>query len=136
LQWALLLLGGGILCTALCWVLAPHIVRLLLERGAFTTEDTTSVVAAIRLGVYQFPFYFSGIVLVQLCASFKLYKAIFISSCIALFTKTLFSLILVKHLSYAGIVLATTPMYFATAAFFFYFVLTRSHLFHEAAQKT
>lgn len=117
-QWAVLMFGCGILAAIVVWLASPKLVEILLLRGAFTESDTQLVSDAIRLGVYQFPFYFSGIVLVQLFISLARYHLIFVSSVLAVITKVFFSLLLVPTFDFAGIVLASVPMYMATNLFF------------------
>jgi len=90
-QWSAVMLGSGLLLAVFVWFAAPWLVKLIYERGAFTAEDTRLVSDAVRLGVFQFPFYFSGIVLVQLFASFGLYRVILGSGIIALIVKVLTS---------------------------------------------
>ena len=102
----------------LAWLIAPQLVKILLERGAFNTDNTATVAAAIRLGVLQFPFFFSGIVLVQLFISQRLYKPILLSSILAIFVKVSFSLMLVPYFDFGGIILANVPMYAATNILF------------------
>ena len=119
-QWSLIMLIAGVICATITWILAPQIVKLLLERGAFNADNTATISNAVRLGVIQFPFFFSGIVLAQLFMSLRLYKFVMVSSFIAVVVKVIFSLLLVRHYEFAGIVLANVPMYAATNIFFFF----------------
>lgn len=118
IQWSALLFIGGTITAIITWFFVPFIVKTLLERGAFTTDDTAAVASAVRYGVAQFPFYFSGVVLAQYFISMRRYKLMLASSCIALTTKIFFSITLSPLLSYAGIILASVPMYLATNLFF------------------
>ena len=118
IQWSLLLLAIGIGTAIVTWIVAPAMVQLLFERGAFTAADTLEVSRGVRFGVLQFPFFFPAIVLVQYFISQGNYRIIFISACLALSTKIIFSLIFARYYSFAGIVLASTPMYAANAALF------------------
>ena len=118
IQWSAIMFLGGIACTIIAWAVTPQLVKIMLERGAFTAENTTTVADAIRLGVLQFPFYFSGIVLAQLFMSLRSYKIILLSSCLALFMKVVFSLLLAPRFEFGGIILASVPMYAATNLLF------------------
>jgi len=120
IQWAGLSFAGGMFAAVLLWVLAEDIVRLVYERGAFSTSDTESIARAVKIGGLQLPFYFSGIVLAQLFVSFGNYKIILTSACVALFVKTVFSLLLVPSMAFTGIILAAVPMYFANNLLFLY----------------
>src|SRR5690606_3542148 len=66
LKWSVLMGLGGALVTAVGWWLAPCVVSLLFERGAFTAQDTLRVADVVRWGLLQLPFYFGVLVLVQL----------------------------------------------------------------------
>lgn len=117
-QWCLLLFFGGTLAAAIAWIVTPQLVRILLERGAFNAEDSASVSNAVRFGILQFPFYFSGIVLAQFFISLGKFNIILASAIIALAMKVMFSLILAPLYSYSGIILASVPMYFSTNLLF------------------
>src|SRR5690606_24521942 len=74
LKWSALMLAGGIVAVAACWLLAPWIVMILFEKGAFTADDTIAVASVLRWGILQLPFYFGVLILVQLMASQNRYK--------------------------------------------------------------
>ena len=119
-QWFIGLLAAGLLAALLGWLLTPLAVRLIFERGAFTAEDTDRVAGVVRFGLSQLPFYFSGIVLVQLCASLGLYRLIVHSSLIAVAVKLATGFALGAWLGVRGITLSTGLMYLATATYFFW----------------
>ena len=119
IQWSIIMFACGTVAAIIAWQITPQLVKLLLERGAFTEENTTEVSKAIRFGVLQFPFYFSGIVLAQLFISLRLYVPILISAVLAVTMKVIFSLLLAPKYMFAGIVLANIPMYAATNLLFF-----------------
>ena len=118
IQWGLILFATGLVAAVITWLITPQLVRVLLERGAFTAEDSASVSTAVRIGVLQFPFYFAGIVLAQFFISIRKFNIILISAIIALSMKVVFSLILSPMYSYGGIILASTPMYLSTNLLF------------------
>ncbi len=119
-QWFVWLLAGGVVAAAIGWFLTPLAVRLIFERGAFTAEDTLRVTGVVRFGLSQLPFYFSGIVLVQLCASLGLYRMIVYSSVLAVAVKLATGFALGAALGVRGITLSTGIMFLATAVYFFW----------------
>ena len=52
-------------------VLAPWIVSVLFERGAFGAEDTVRVAEVLRFGALQIPFYILGIVTARVVVSLQ-----------------------------------------------------------------
>lgn len=122
MNWTYILFGLGLAASLVCWFLTPTLVNILFERGEFTPNDSAAVAEAVRFGLFQLPIYFAGTVLVQLCASLKLYVPILITSVIAVIVKTVFSYILAKHFAFAGVALATVPMYFATTLFLIFYL--------------
>jgi len=118
LQWSLLLFLAGLIAAIITWFMSPQLVKVLLERGAFTAEDSASVSDAVRFGVLQFPFFFSGMVLAQFFISIGNFKIILLSAIIALAMKVVFSLLLSPIYSYSGIILASLPMYFSNNVLF------------------
>src|SRR5690606_7561848 len=51
LKWSLLMAAGGAGVTLVGWLLAPWLVQLVFERGAFTAEDTARVAGVMRWGL-------------------------------------------------------------------------------------
>jgi peptidoglycan biosynthesis protein MviN/MurJ (putative lipid II flippase) len=84
---------------------------MLFERGAFTAQDTALVTDVFRWGVLQIPFYFTGLVLVQLLASQGRYTIIAVLAASNLAVKVLLNLSLSAWMGVAGIALATGVMY-------------------------
>ena len=117
-QWSLALFAGGSIAAGAVYLLAPAIVELLFERGQFTGQDTERVARVVRFGAPQLPFYFGGIVLVQLCASLGRYRRIAVSSFVALGVKLATGFVLVERFGVAGVTLSTALMYVATYAYF------------------
>jgi len=110
-QWSawMFLLGIGAFLVA--WLLSPWIVAILFERGAFDATDTNSVSEVLRWGLVQVPFYFAGLVMVQLLASQQRYGVIALLAITNLFVKILGNLILAEWMGVPGIALATGLMY-------------------------
>ena len=61
-QWSLFLGGAAAIGSAILWAVAPTIVQLLFQRGAFTAANWPKWRACCA-GVVHLPFYFAGIAL-------------------------------------------------------------------------
>lgn len=110
-KWAGLLLIAGIVLAAVAAVLAPLIVRMLFERGAFTEHDTQVVASALRFSLPQVPVYFAGIVFVSVLASRRQFVAIASIAAILLVTKLIANAVLAPSMGVNGLALATSAMY-------------------------
>ena len=124
-RWAGLMLGVGALVAAIAWALAPWGIALLFERGAFTSEDTRVVAEVLRWGLFQIPFYFAGLVLVQLLASQGHYGIIASFAASNLVVKFALNLTLPEWMGIPGITLATSLM-IAWSASCLYFAALRT----------
>ena len=113
LQWAGLLFLFGLILAIVGWLFSHFGVRLLFERGAFSSQDTANVARVVQFGVCQLPFFFSGIVLVQFFSSTGRYWILFLTAVIALIVKTSSSYYFAQTLGIAGIALGTSAMYLA-----------------------
>lgn len=113
-RWVRLLLVLGFATMAVSWGLAPWGIKLLFERGAFTSQDTAIVVELFRYGLPQLPFYFAGIVLVSLLASQGRHGAIAVVAGTNLLVKILAVQGLTAVFGIKGIALATSLMYATT----------------------
>lgn len=111
LKWSVLMGGGGALVTILGWLLAPWMVGLLFERGAFTMEDTQRVAEVMRWGLLQMPFYFGVLVLVQLLASQNRYRIMAAIAVANFLLKAVMNFVLAPLMGVSGIMLATSLMY-------------------------
>jgi putative peptidoglycan lipid II flippase len=110
-RWMVALFLAGIAVGVAAWGLAPWGIKLLFQRGAFTAEDTASVVQAFRCGVLQLPFYFAAIVVVQLIASANDYRKFLYIGVINLVTKVTANFLLIPVFGIGGVLLATSVMY-------------------------
>jgi peptidoglycan biosynthesis protein MviN/MurJ (putative lipid II flippase) len=116
LQWSALLGGLATAGSIIMWFAAPFLVRLLFQRGAFTTTDTSEVASALQWGLVQLPFYFAGIALVQWYAATRRFRAFLLITGSALLAKVLLNVVLTPHLGVHGIMISTAGMYFVTLA--------------------
>ena len=111
LKWSVLMAAGGALVTLVGWWLAPWMVSLLFERGAFTAQDTMQVASVVRWGLLQMPFYFGVLVLVQLLASQNRYRHMAVIAMANFLFKALLNYLLAPVMGVNGIMLATSLMY-------------------------
>ena len=116
--WARLMFLVGVGTVIVGYWLAPWVVKILFERGAFSSADTMVVAEVLRYGLPQLPFYFSGMVLVSYALSERRYKLIFWSGVIGFAGKIAGNIFLVPALGLNGISLASLFVYGATALFF------------------
>ena len=110
-RWMAVLFLAGIAVGVAAWGIAPWGIRLLFQRGAFTAEDTAGVVQAFRCGVLQLPFYFAGIVVVQLIASANDYRKFLYIGVINFVTKVAANFLLIPVFGIGGVLLATSVMH-------------------------
>lgn len=108
--WVRLMFVFGAVTLIISWWLAPWIVKLLFERGAFTARNTENVTEVFRYGLTQIPFFFPALALVALLASQGRHNLIAISGITNLFVKTGASYVLVPIMGINGIMIATGIM--------------------------
>ena len=111
LKWSVLMLMAGAAVTVVGWWLAPWMVGLLFERGAFTADDTVRVAEVMRWGLLQMPFYFGVLVLVQLLASQNRYRIMAAIAVANFLLKAVLNQVLAPVMGVNGIMLATSLMY-------------------------
>ena len=112
--WVRLMVVFGVGAMIAGWWLAPLIVKLLFERGAFTARSTEAVTEVFRYGLAQMPFFFPALALVALLASQGKHKLIAISGSTNLLVKTGANYILVPIMGINGIMMATVIMIMAS----------------------
>lgn len=111
LRWAALLFGAGLAAAVAAWLLAPLGVRLLFQRGAFSSHDTKAVTQAVQFGLIQIPFYFSAITLAQIMAGTMNYMVFLKSNVLAFTAKLVGNILLVPVLGLRGVLISTAIMY-------------------------
>jgi len=111
LKWSVLMGGAGLATAALGGLLAPWLVALLFERGAFTAQHTGQVAEVLRWGLLQLPFYFGVLILVQLLASQNRYRIMAMIAVANFALKAVMNPLLASVMGAPGIMLATSLMY-------------------------
>lgn len=109
-HWVRLMFALGVLALVIGWWLAPWMVKLLFERGAFSEQDTLVVAVVFRYGLLQVPFYFTGILFVSLLTSQARYGILTIIGALNLIVKIFSNLLLIKWMGINGVMLATAFM--------------------------
>ena len=122
LRWFKWMLMLGLLVLLVSWLLAPWMVRVLFERGAFTASNTLAVSSVLRYALFQVVFYFPALVLVSALAAQRRNKLIALSGVINLICKLPLAFLLVPLFGIYGLVLSTVLMYALSAALLFMFV--------------
>ncbi|HLU01402.1 MAG TPA: lipid II flippase MurJ [Advenella sp.] len=136
LKWSALMLAGGIVAVAACWLLAPWIVMILFEKGAFTADDTIAVASVLRWGILQLPFYFGVLILVQLMASQNRYKLMAAIAVANFALKAVLNQILAPLMGAEGIMLATSCMYLLSYICYVFVTLTHDVSKPSSSEKT
>lgn len=111
LKWSAVMLVIGAVVVVLGWWLAPWIVSVLFERGAFDAQDTQAVAHVLRWGLLQLPFFFGVLILVQLLASQNRYRWMAAIAVLNFLLKAFLNTVLAPRMGVAGIMLATSAMY-------------------------
>ena len=95
-------------------IFSEPLVRLLLQRGAFTDADTKIVAQVQALGALQIPFYLGGILVVQLISAMKANQIIMLIALINMIVNITIDYLFVKFFGVAGIAFSTSIVYFAS----------------------
>jgi putative peptidoglycan lipid II flippase len=111
LFWGLAVFALGVVCAAASWLLAPEVIAVLFQRGAFTATDTQRVADVFRWGLLQVPFYFGLQVLSGLFASEGRFKVMANIAVATFAIKVAGNFLLVRHFGIAGVQISTGLMY-------------------------
>ncbi|WP_236591660.1 murein biosynthesis integral membrane protein MurJ [Paraburkholderia metrosideri] len=126
LKWVLLMLAMGGACAAVSWLLAPTVVGLLFQRGAFTGHDTAAVASIFRWGLLQVPFYFGVLVMMQLYASEGRYRSMAMIALLSFMLKAIGNILLIPWLGIAGVLISTALMHAGSFVLYLGFSRSRS----------
>jgi putative peptidoglycan lipid II flippase len=101
----------SLLLTLVFLVFSEPVVRLLWERGAFTSADTQLVSQIQVCYVFRMPFYMVGIIVVRLLSSLRANRFLFFISGINLILNVIFNIIFMKWWGVTGLALSTSAVY-------------------------
>lgn len=104
------------------FVFSEPIIRLLYQRGAFSTQDTHFVAQVQSLFVLQIPFYIGGILLIRVISSLQSNQILMWISGFNLIVKIILNYVFVRWIGVAGIALSTSLMYLGSFVFIYCFV--------------
>ncbi len=121
LQWVTSVLLVTSMGVAFFWWLAPMIVQLLFERGAFTAYDTAAVVEVFRPGLLQIPFNVATVILFYALAGRGKYGALTIMATIAVVVKIVANITLISDFGTRGIMIGSACM--SAALMFMYLIV-------------
>jgi putative peptidoglycan lipid II flippase len=93
------------------------IVRLVFERGAFTTVDTKHVATIQALYFVQMPFVMVGMLFVRLASSLQRNQILLLGAMITLPLNVVLNLVLMRWLGVAGIALSTSLIYLVSCCY-------------------
>lgn len=116
LRWTVVMIAASVPVLLVAWILAPWGVNLLFHRGAFTSENVTTVSSLFQILLLQVPSYFAGLVLVSWINSQSRYVLLLIAAVAGFVIKLGGTAILVHHYGINGIALGTALMYLLTTA--------------------
>jgi putative peptidoglycan lipid II flippase len=97
--------------TLLLVLFSEPLVRLLLQRGAFTEQDTKIVAAVQALGALQIPFYLGGILIVRLLSAIKANSLIMSIALINMIVNIVTDYLLMRLYGVVGISFSTSIVY-------------------------
>jgi putative peptidoglycan lipid II flippase len=106
--------------TLLLIIFSEPLVRLLLQRGAFTEADTRIVAQVQALGALQIPFYLGGILIVRLISAMKANHILMWGAGLSLVINFLADYLLMKIFGVAGISFSTSIVYFSSFVFLWF----------------
>jgi len=87
------------------------LVRVIYQRGAFTTQDTHLVAPVLAFFAVQLPFYVAGTLLVRLVSAMLANHILLISSIVSLLLNVTLNYAFMQRFGVAGIALSTSCVY-------------------------
>jgi len=117
----------------LLFLFAKPVVRMLFERGAFTSADTAVVGPVLAFYSIQIPFYALGILSVNVLSSVKRNDVLFYVAGLNIVLDVILNLVLMKTMGVAGIALSSSLVSFVSLLFVGIFVLRMMKSGEQAA---
>lgn len=126
LSWTKFLFIGGLIFIIVFYFIAEPVVKLIFERGAFTTQNTQQVSKILQISLISLPFYISTTLLMSYQAS-KGYQFILAKIGIINFiVKLTFCFLLVPRFAIYGVLLSSIISQIIT--FFYAFYISYQHI--------
>lgn len=124
-RWMLAVLVVAGVGAAFCAVFAEGIVRMALQRGAFSAEDTRVVAPVLALAVMQVPFFAAGLVSSRAVSALGGHRALTMIAAVAVAAKLGANVVLGDRFQVEGIMVATTIMYSISAGLMLWWINVR-----------
>jgi putative peptidoglycan lipid II flippase len=124
-KWSAAFMVLGALAAIVGWFLAPFVVQLMFERGAFTAADTAAVAEVLRYGLLQLPFCFSSVIMAQLWAARGRYGVFLTVNTVGLIVKLAANAVLIERFGINGAMIATALMYASCLLVLWAFAINR-----------
>ncbi len=126
IKWAIGLLMIGIVGSVIAQYPIAFVVKILFERGQFTSFDTNQTAAMVKILIFQAPFFLSGQVLVQWFAVNQNYKIMLIGAIFSLFMKILFIILFFNYYGINSILFSMVLIYICSSFYMFYKVFRQN----------
>lgn len=97
------------------YLLAPWVVAMMFERGAFGPDDTERVAHILRYAIFQVPFFVLGGLLSRVLVTLQSARLVLIVSAVAMVFNAGLNWLLMRWLGLAGIALSTVFVTFTLA---------------------
>jgi putative peptidoglycan lipid II flippase len=121
-QYLLLTALVAIPLVGLVWWLAPWIVSLLFERGAFQASDAERVAAVLRCHAIQIPFYVAAVLNSHVVMAMRSGRFMLLTTLVNLSLNVVMNNLLIGPFGLAGIPLATAFVYLLSAAMLYGYI--------------
>ncbi|MDB6120226.1 MAG: putative peptidoglycan lipid flippase [Verrucomicrobiaceae bacterium] len=129
-----LVLAIALPLVALLFWQAPLVVKLLFERGSFTSEDTERVAAVLRCAALQIPFYIASLLMSKVVIALQANWFTLTTAIFSLAGNFFFNIVLMRWYGVAGIALSTAVVYaLSTLILYVYLMRTVKRLTHQDA---
>lgn len=113
-KWICVMFIVGSVVAAMLWMLAPWVLEVIYQRGAFSAEDTKEVANIFSYSLIQIPAFFSLMILSSLLASTGQYMASMWSAVVFLLLKLVITPVLCYSIGLGGIALSNAVAYMAS----------------------
>jgi len=117
--WAALIIVATIPVVVLCELIAPTLIRLLFERGAFGPHDTAATVPVFRAFLPQIPFYVLGILGCRLLSALQHNRLLMLFAAFNVVVNFVTDFAFMRMFGLPGIALSTSLVYLVSAVLVF-----------------
>jgi putative peptidoglycan lipid II flippase len=115
--WTRIVVVVSAAATVALMLLSEPLIRVMFERGAFTSEDTRVVSEVQTLYALQIPFHVLGMLYVRVISAFRQNRVLLWGATISLPLNAILNYVLMWRLGVAGIAVSTSIVYAVSCAF-------------------